>query len=123
VNRYLSAALNNAPGVNVRRTHCVPDSFRRASRPVRCDSPVQCVGAGSRLSQEGERHLHRGFLPKLYPFADQANGGSLKGMLEAADLIAKLADPQTTLIPGHGTLIKEQNLLPYKSMVADILAR
>jgi hypothetical protein len=58
-----------------------------------------------------------------YPFAHQANGGSLKGMLEAADLIAKLADPQTTLIPGHGTLIKEQNLLPYKSMVADILAR
>jgi cyclase len=58
-----------------------------------------------------------------YPFADQNNGGSLKGMLEAADLIAKLADAQTTLIPGHGTLIKKQDLLPYKAMVADILAK
>jgi glyoxylase-like metal-dependent hydrolase (beta-lactamase superfamily II) len=58
-----------------------------------------------------------------YPFADQANGGSLKGMLEAADLIAKLAGPNTTLIPGHGTLIKKADLLPYRAMVADILAK
>lgn len=58
-----------------------------------------------------------------YPFADQANGGSLQGMLEAADLIARLAGPNTTLIPGHGTLIKKQDLVPYREMVVDILAR
>jgi glyoxylase-like metal-dependent hydrolase (beta-lactamase superfamily II) len=58
-----------------------------------------------------------------YPFADQANGGSLKGMLEAADLIAKVAGPNTTLIPGHGTLIKKQDLLPYRAMVVDIMAK
>lgn len=58
-----------------------------------------------------------------YPYADQNNGGSLKGMLEAADLIARLAGPNTTLIPGHGTLIKKQDLLPYRAMVADILAK
>jgi cyclase len=58
-----------------------------------------------------------------YPFADQANGGSLKGMLDAADLIAKLAGPNTTLIPGHGTLIKKQDLLPYRTMIVDIMAK
>ena len=58
-----------------------------------------------------------------YPFADQANGGSIKGMLEAVDLIGKLAGPNTTLIPGHGTLIKKQDLLPYRAMLVDILAR
>lgn len=58
-----------------------------------------------------------------YPFADQANGGSLRGMLEAADLIAKLAGPNTTLIPGHGTLIKKQDLLPYRNMIIDVMAR
>jgi glyoxylase-like metal-dependent hydrolase (beta-lactamase superfamily II) len=58
-----------------------------------------------------------------YPYADQRNGGSLKGMLEASDLIAKLAGPNTTLIPGHGTLIKKQDLLPYRTMVVDILAK
>jgi glyoxylase-like metal-dependent hydrolase (beta-lactamase superfamily II) len=58
-----------------------------------------------------------------YPFADQANGGSLQGMLEAVDLIEKLAGPDTTLVPGHGTLVKKGDLLPYRAMVADILAR
>jgi hypothetical protein len=38
-------------------------------------------------------------------------------------LIAKLAGPNTTLIPGHGTLIKKQDLQPYKAMVTDILAK
>ena len=47
-----------------------------------------------------------------YPFADQANGGSIKGMLDAIDLIGKLAGPNTMLIPGHGNLVKKQDLLP-----------
>ena len=58
-----------------------------------------------------------------YPFADQANGGSIKGMLDAVDLFEKLAGPNTTLIPGHGTLIKKQDLLPYRSMLVDIMAK
>jgi cyclase len=43
-----------------------------------------------------------------YPFADQANGGSIRGMIEAVDLIQKLAGPDTTLVPGHGTLVKKK---------------
>ena len=58
-----------------------------------------------------------------YPFADQANGGSIKGMLEAVDLIEKLAGPDTTLVPGHGTLVKKDDLLPYRAMLVDILAK
>ncbi|HJT86865.1 MAG TPA: MBL fold metallo-hydrolase [Bryobacteraceae bacterium] len=58
-----------------------------------------------------------------YPFADQANGGSIQGMLDAVDLIEKLAGPRTTLIPGHGTLVKKQDLLPYRAMLVDILAK
>jgi cyclase len=58
-----------------------------------------------------------------YPFADQANGGSIKGMLEAVDLIEKMAGPDTTLVPGHGTLVKKNDLLPYRAMLVDILAK
>ncbi|HZP48108.1 MAG TPA: MBL fold metallo-hydrolase [Vicinamibacterales bacterium] len=58
-----------------------------------------------------------------YPFADQANGGSIRGMLEAVDLIEKLADANTTLVPGHGTLVKRQDLLPYRAMLVDMLAK
>jgi len=58
-----------------------------------------------------------------YPFADQANGGSIKGMLDAVDLFEKLAGPNTTLVPGHGTLIKRQDLQPYRAMLVDIMAK
>lgn len=58
-----------------------------------------------------------------YPFADQANGGSIVGMLEAVDLIQALAGPGTTLVPGHGTLVKKQDLLPYRAMIVDIIAK
>jgi glyoxylase-like metal-dependent hydrolase (beta-lactamase superfamily II) len=58
-----------------------------------------------------------------YPFADQANGGSIQGMIEAVDLIEKVAGPDTTLIPGHGTLVKKKDLLGYRAMLVDIQAK
>src|SRR5579872_7178641 len=58
-----------------------------------------------------------------YPFADQANGGSIKGMLAAVDLIEEIAGPDTTLIPGQGTLIRKKDLLGYRAMIVDILAK
>jgi cyclase len=58
-----------------------------------------------------------------YPFADQANGGSLKGMLDAVDLIQELADSATTLVPGHGTLVKKNDLLPYRQMIMDVMSK
>jgi glyoxylase-like metal-dependent hydrolase (beta-lactamase superfamily II) len=58
-----------------------------------------------------------------YPFADQANGGTIDGMVVAIDLIGTLADPDTTLIAGHGTMIKEPELLPYRAMIVDVRAR
>lgn len=58
-----------------------------------------------------------------YPFADQANGGSIKGMIEAVDLIEGMAGPDTTLVPGHGTLVTKKDLLGYRAMLVDILAK
>src|SRR5579872_4465882 len=58
-----------------------------------------------------------------YPFADQANGGSIKGMIDAVDLIEKLAGPDTTLVPGHGTLVTKKDLLGYRAMLVDILGK
>ena len=58
-----------------------------------------------------------------YPFADQNNGGSLTGMLDAIDLFEQISGPDTTLIPGHGTLIKKKDLQPYRAMLVDIMAK
>lgn len=52
-----------------------------------------------------------------YPFIDIANGGSLRGMLEAIDQTLRLARPDTKLVPGHGTIITRDALVPYRDMV------
>jgi glyoxylase-like metal-dependent hydrolase (beta-lactamase superfamily II) len=52
-----------------------------------------------------------------YPFIDINNGGSLKGMLEGLDLTMKSADTNTKLIPGHGTIIKRDDIIPYRDMI------
>jgi len=52
-----------------------------------------------------------------YPFIDINNGGSLKGMLEGLDLTMQSADANTTIVPGHGTLIKRDAIVPYREMI------
>ena len=58
-----------------------------------------------------------------YPFADQANGGSIKGMVDAVDLIERIARADTTLVPGHGTLVKKTDLLAYRTMLVEVSAK
>jgi len=52
-----------------------------------------------------------------YPYIDINNGGSLKGMIEGLDATMKSADANTTLVPGHGTLIKRDDIIPYRDMI------
>jgi len=58
-----------------------------------------------------------------YPFIDLNNGGSLKGMLEGLDATMKSADANTRLIPGHGTIIKRDDLVPYRDMIVAVAAK
>jgi cyclase len=55
-----------------------------------------------------------------YPFIDINNGGTLKGMLEGLDATAKSADANTIIVPGHGTLIKRNDVIPYRDMIVTI---
>jgi glyoxylase-like metal-dependent hydrolase (beta-lactamase superfamily II) len=55
-----------------------------------------------------------------YPFIDTRNGGSLKGALDALDYLMKIAGPNTKLIPGHGTIIKREDIIPYRKMILDM---
>ena len=58
-----------------------------------------------------------------YPFIDTNNGGTLKGALEALDATMKLAGPNTRLIPGHGTIIKRMDIVPYRDMILGVQAK
>jgi cyclase len=55
-----------------------------------------------------------------YPYIDRANGGSLAGMLEGCDFLSELAGPDTTLVPGHGQIIKRTSIAPYKEMILGV---
>jgi cyclase len=55
-----------------------------------------------------------------YPYIDINNGGSLKGMLTGLDLTMKSADASTTIVPGHGTLIKRDDIIPYRDMILGV---
>jgi glyoxylase-like metal-dependent hydrolase (beta-lactamase superfamily II) len=55
-----------------------------------------------------------------YPYIDIANGGSLKGMLAGLDLTMQSADASTIIVPGHGTLIKRDDIIPYRDMILGV---
>jgi len=69
--------------------------------------------------------IHTGdvFFNGFYPFIDVEHGGSLQGMIAAADTILKLADDATRIIPGHGPLGDKAQLKHYRNMLATVLKR
>jgi glyoxylase-like metal-dependent hydrolase (beta-lactamase superfamily II) len=57
------------------------------------------------------------FTYNRYPNIDWVNGGSLKGVLAAADAYLKLANDQTKIVPGHGPLATKAQLAEYRAML------
>ncbi len=60
------------------------------------------------------------FFNGMYPFIDYSAGGSIEGMVEAADLMIKAVDGKTRIIPGHGPMATRDDLRPYRDMLAAI---
>jgi len=58
-----------------------------------------------------------------YPYIDTANGGTLKGALEALEALYNIAGPDTKLVPGHGTIINRNDLLPYRDMILAVQSK
>lgn len=58
-----------------------------------------------------------------YPFVDRQHGGTFTGMLMALDTVLGIADPDTRLVPGHGTIVDRKALVAYRDMILDIRSR
>ncbi len=69
--------------------------------------------------------IHSGdvFFNGLYPFIDVDHGGTVKGMIQAADAVLELADVNTKIIPGHGPLGDKVQLQAYRDMLATAYER
>jgi len=63
--------------------------------------------------------IHAGdlFFNGFYPFIDTGAGGTVKGVIAAADKMLALADGNTKIIPGHGPLADKAQLMAYRKML------
>ncbi len=59
-------------------------------------------------------HMGDMYFNTLYPYVDLDAGGSIQGMVHAADLALSLADDSTRIIPGHGPLGMTEDLRTYR---------
>src|SRR5215467_2159027 len=59
----------------------------------------------------------------LYPFIDYAAGGSIDGMIRAANTNLGLATEHTRVVPGHGPVGTRAELSEYRDMLVAIRDR
>jgi cyclase len=69
--------------------------------------------------------VHSGdvFASYRYPFIDPESGGSVKGVIRATDILLRLLDDNTKVIPGHGGLSSKKDVLAYRNMIATVVGR
>lgn len=70
--------------------------------------------------------LHMGdtFFHKVtFPFIDISSGGSIDGLIAAANHGLQLAAANTTIVPGHGPVGTRADLVAYRDMLVDIRAK
>jgi glyoxylase-like metal-dependent hydrolase (beta-lactamase superfamily II) len=58
-----------------------------------------------------------------YPNIDFLNGGSVKGVIAAADIYLSLANDETKIVPGHGPLATKSQLSEYRAMMVAVRDR
>ena len=69
------------------------------------------------------------FTTVMYPFIDQASGGSINGYVDALNAILDITvasnvnEGGTLVIPGHGRLSDEQDVIEYRDMVTIVRDR
>lgn len=134
---------------NVRSTMAVPQELKAFNRQVpaspRAALPVVTHTHGMTLHLNGEtveihahkpahtdgdsfvyfrnaNVLHTGdtFFNGFYPFIDVEHGGSLAGMIRAAETMLAVGDLRTRIIPGHGPMADKKQLLEFRNMLASI---
>lgn len=64
--------------------------------------------------------LHVGdlFFNGMYPYIDGGTGGSIRGMIAGANKILALADDNTKIVPGHGSLANKADLARFRDMLS-----
>ncbi|GMR15138.1 MAG: MBL fold metallo-hydrolase [Gammaproteobacteria bacterium] len=67
-------------------------------------------------------HMGDMYFNTMYPYVDLDAGGSIQGIVSAADLALSLADDKTRIIPGHGPLATTEDLRNYRDFLIKAIA-
>ncbi|MGH9337554.1 MAG: MBL fold metallo-hydrolase, partial [Vicinamibacteria bacterium] len=68
-------------------------------------------------------HMGDLFFSGGFPFIDLDSGGSVDGVIAAADKVLSLANDASKIIPGHGPLSTKKDLTTYRDMLKTIRSR
>jgi len=71
--------------------------------------------------------LHAGDLLRTpsagYPFIDTGTGGRIEGVIAAANIIIRMANSETKIIPGHGEVATVDDVVAYRDMLTTVRDR
>lgn len=69
--------------------------------------------------------IHTGdlFLSAGLPFVDLSSGGSIDGIIGAADRVLSMANAETKIIPGHGPVADRARMQAYRDMLLALRTR
>ncbi len=68
-------------------------------------------------------HMGDTYFNGMYPFIDVSSGGSIDGVIKAAERVLAIADRKTKIIPGHGGLSGVSELREYRQMLITVRDR
>jgi glyoxylase-like metal-dependent hydrolase (beta-lactamase superfamily II) len=125
--------VNAVVTLPVTRAYFTPsmDFFLNGEAVVIYHAPAAHTDGDSIVHFRGSDVLAVGdlFRPDEYPFIDTQNGGSVEGLVAALNRILDLAVPAkyqeggTYIIPGHGRLCDEAEVVEYRDMVTIVRDR
>ena len=75
------------------------------------------------LPESNVLHMGDCFFNGRFPYIDLSSGGSLSGAVKAAETALMVADDDTQIIPGHGSMATYQDLEAYKAFLSVIQDR
>lgn len=67
-------------------------------------------------------HMGDDYFNGFFPFVDQENGGSVRGLLANLDKVLGMLPADAKVIPGHGPLSDKAGLTKFRDVVRDTLA-
>jgi glyoxylase-like metal-dependent hydrolase (beta-lactamase superfamily II) len=87
-------------------------------RPAHTDSDIFVHFQHANVFHAGDT-----FFSGRYPMIDRSSGGSIAGMIAAADHTLSIVDTSTRIIPGHGSMTDRQGLQEYRDMLVEAQSR